>query len=164
VKKLQLFKITAALISAATIITISPFITATNYASAESEQSDATVYPQDFFKQLTFTSLSDYAINGDTYAFAQGTSVYIINDEDSEKQLIDHNCGFEIKSLNYYNDTLYLSDADGNYFYIDGTSAAKPENLYNDTSITVGGITYFLEATGSLHCFGNGSLQSVGDG
>jgi hypothetical protein len=28
----------------------------------------------------------------------------------------------------------------------------------------VGGITYFLEASGTLHCFGNGSLQSVGEG
>jgi hypothetical protein len=208
VKKLQLFKITAALLSAATIITASPFVTGLSYASAdsnknyltaaagnfsstqqvecssvsaqqdkssflstqqaatyaESAQSNATIYPQDFFKQLTFTSLSDYAICGDTYAFAQGTSVYIVGGEDDSQTLIDHNCGFEIKSLNYINDTLYLSDADGNYFFIDGTSAAKPENSYNDTSITVGGITYFLEATGTLHCFGNGSLQSVGEG
>jgi hypothetical protein len=177
VKKLSLLKKCAVLFSAATILTATGLVSlnANVYAHAQQDaapQSEAqlsdsaqTVYPDNFSSDLTFSSLADYAISGSTYAFAQGTNVYIIN-TDTEKEspsLVNLDCGFEIKNLEYLSDVLYLGDADGNAYLIDGTSSQSQISFETENPVKAGDNTYYLTNDGALYFIGGGNLLQIGE-
>ena len=50
-----------------------------------------TIYPQDtdFIKSLTFSSLSDYAVDGETYVFAEGSRVYVFENGNLSETTLD---------------------------------------------------------------------------
>lgn len=83
------------------------------FADADTEQ---TVYPQDFERELTFESpIRDYAVYGDTFAFAYNTSVCVLAYDDSgERKRTDFTHESEVSLLDYDEEgTLYFKNTSG---------------------------------------------------
>lgn len=74
-------------------------------------EGSTTVYPEDFERELTFTTpIRDYAVNGDTVAFAYNTSICILSyDESGERKRNEFIHASEISNLDY--------DAEGNLYF-----------------------------------------------
>ncbi len=96
-------------------------------AAYAEEAKAATVYPadNDFIKTLTFSSLSDYAVSGDTYAFADGKTVYVY--EDGKRQTF---------TLNERAVNLDCSRGKFYYSYADGTVCSLPETSAEEYTVT----------------------------
>lgn len=114
-----------------------------------------TEYPTEFISTLEFTALTDYAIFGDSYAFAEGTKLYIVApDEVGDVKLNSaegFDCSVEITSLGYDEDgNLYIENAEGKtYKYPDLTQTVEHE-FGSETNVVIGDYTYFIVA-GTLH-------------
>lgn len=124
----------------------------TAYAEDVSAQ---TKYPVEFANTLEFTSLTDYAIYGDTYALAEGTKLYIISTDENGDRQININegfdCAIEIKNLDYdENGDLYVGNAEGNAFKYPDMSVNVDYDFTSDDNIVIGNYTYFIVA-GKLH-------------
>jgi cell division protein FtsL len=155
VKKIGLFTMAAATIALSA--SIYAFNAPKNAASinATAAYAETQVYPENFKNTLTFSSLTDYAVNGDNYAFAEGTSLSILTVSSDDSTLTTYDCGFEIKRLEYEGDNLYLSDAEQNsYLYSGSTSKVSYTFQEKQTRVEVDGYLYF---------FGNGSLCWLND-
>lgn len=140
------------------------------FAAAEGNE---TYYPQDFDRTLAFDSpLKDYAIYNNTYAFANGTSVYVISDDDNgERSLTPYAHTSEIAALDYdENGDLYFKDImDATFLY----SSPKPtaiegEHEFQKLSRSRIDLTeevfYTLNNEGVLTFWNEGNDSEVGEG
>ncbi len=124
-----------------------------------------TIYPQDtdFIKSLTFSSLSDYAVDGETYVFAEGSRVYVFeNGNLSETTLED--CKYE---FNPSEESIAL---DSYLYHFDGDGALPAYNTSTKTPHTFSGNYTDLKQYGgkvyavkenSLYCFNGAAEQKI---
>lgn len=122
------------------------------------EDAPQTVYPSEFISELQFSSLTDYAISGDTYAFAEGTKLYILStDSDGDRKLNSaegFDCSVEIKNLDYDAEgNLYIGNALGDAFRYPDMSSAVDYTFPSggDANVTIADYTYYLRK-GLLEC------------
>ncbi|MDE5766391.1 MAG: hypothetical protein K2I17_04415, partial [Clostridia bacterium] len=135
-------------------------------------EGNQTYYPQDFERTLTLESLRDYAISGDTYAFAYGTSIRILStDESGERQLKDYPHTSEVIELDYNEKgDLYFKDImNVTYLYSSPKPTATEEEyvfqLTDITDIKIDNILYTLDKPdGLLTCRNNGTPTEIGSG
>ena len=80
-----------------------------------------TIYPDngDFVKALTFTSLTDYAVDGETYAFADGNTVLVYG----EGNLTEYEFEEKVEKLDYSDGILYYSTVSGTFTLPDSEKA-----------------------------------------
>ncbi len=142
--KLLAFAATAAVVAASTAFC---------GAGAAFADENETGYPENFTDTLTFASLTDYAVKEGEYAFAEGTSIYIVSVGEKENLLTAFECGFGIKYLNYAEDgNLYFSDGQNNaYVYPDANTSVEyslvpPSNRLTD----IGNYIYYIKNDGTL--------------
>lgn len=90
-------------------------------AAAYADESP-TQYPQaeNFTRTLEFSALSDFAADGDNYAFADGKSILIYRDGTLEKKEADRT----VSRLEYSDGALYYADGAGAVFTADNSPAA----------------------------------------
>ncbi len=116
-----------------------------------------TVYPDSFECVLSFDGgLTDYAVYGDTYAFAYNGQLAVLSGNGNNERLPDIRPVSSITALDYSEDgDLYVCFADGYCVYPD-LSEKRPLSeieIQSDTqwSVSIGGIIYALDnANGSL--------------
>ncbi len=136
-------------------------------------EGNETYYPQDFERTLTFeTPLRDYAISGDTYAFAYGTSMRILTtDESGERQLVPYVHTSELAALDYdEKGSLYFKDImDGVYLYSSPKPAVAEEGhefqkLSRSRIDLTEEVFYTLNNDGVLTYWNEGNDTQVGEG
>lgn len=116
----------------------------------------ATVYPKEFIGNLQFTSLTDYAIYGDSYAFAEGTKLYLItSDENGDRQLNSRDgfdCSVEINNLEYDNaGDLFIGNAEGKTYKYPDLSQTVEFRFTETITLQDGDYNYYLRS-GKLDC------------
>ena len=118
-------KLTAVTTALAMAIALAPSYA---FAAADGGQSECT-YPAEFISELNFTALADYAINGDTRAYAESTKLYIIApDEYGDEYLTTADCGFQITDIEYDGEgNLYLKSTDNAVYSYPGLTSAQFE-------------------------------------
>lgn len=85
-------------------------ITAFGNVAAYAAESD-TIYPsdEDFIKTLEFGALSDYAVNGEAFAFAEEQKVSVFNGGN----LTEYKFGAKVTAVDCAEDTFYCAVGDG---------------------------------------------------
>ena len=130
-------------------------IIAPTYFAAQPARADECVYPSDFVEELNFESLADYAIYGDTRAYADDTRLYIISpDKYGDEYLNEVSCQYKITDLEYGDDgTLYLNTTSGVFSYSPSDTRLQSAqfDFENLTRIQTDEYLYALNAqTGAL--------------
>ena len=123
-------------------------ITAFGNVAAYAAESD-TIYPSDgdFIKTLEFGALSDYAVNGEAFAFAEEQKVSVFNGGN----LTEYEFGAKVTAVDCAEDTFYCAVGDGTVYslpYAEGQNAAKHVMPEPETVLNIDNYTYRLtEAT-----------------
>lgn len=147
-------------------------ISSAGSAFAASEGNE-TYYPQDFDRTLAFDSpLKDYAIYNNTYAFANGTSVFVISDDDNgERSLTPYAHTSEIAALDYdENGDLYFKDIMSGVYFYSGSKPTVCEDGHEFQKLTRSRIElteevfYTLNNEGVLTYWNEGNDSEVGEG
>ncbi len=128
--------------------------------AAQAAQGDdsSEIYPTDFIEDLADTlgsTLSDYALNGQTSAFAGDTSLYVISPDDNGDMQLERKNGVTapqaITMLDYGEDgTLYFYAPPSVYRYAPETKSGYAPADYEfetNTEIDVNGYRYVLNST-----------------
>jgi len=165
-KKLFLLTTLAAAITAATI-PLSPAFAETGSAI----KFEVSEYPSSFVRTLDMSAdgLSDYAINGDTYAFASKTSIYVLStDKSGDRALESKDIGTQIAAVDFEKDKLYFKSTSGNaYAYPDAASPVEHAFPSVTYSIKIDSDLYLLNSeTSELEIFNEttGNKSKVGTG
>lgn len=156
-------KIAVAALCAATVISVGGVFAA---------EGTATVYPEDFERELTFTApIKDYAVCGDTVAFAYNTSICILSyDESGERKRSEFIHESEIAMLDGDDEgNLYFRNSSGStYLYSAKPTAVESHEFQSLTSSHVAlsdSVFYTLErGDGTLDYWNDGTRNTVGDG
>lgn len=163
-KKLFLITTLAAGIAAATIPGAAAFA-ATDGGSAES-----SLYPSSFVRTLDMSEdgLTDYAINGDTYAFAVKTTIYVLSTDKSGDRKLSKpfTAKTEITALDYTEGHLYFRNISGTYMYPDETTTVEHDFPASTHSLEIDGNQYLLNNKAELKLFNktNGDEALIGEG
>ncbi|MGN0807328.1 MAG: hypothetical protein ACI4MN_02645 [Candidatus Coproplasma sp.] len=138
----------AAMLSAASIGVGSAFA---------AEQPQTTYYPDSFECSLSFDSgLTDYAVYGDSYAFAYSGQLAVLKGNGNDERLPDINPVSYITALEYSPEgELYVCFSDGYCIYPD------MDNKYDLSGITVQGGEQYLITVGEIAYFLNNSDGSI---
>lgn len=161
-KKLFLMTTLAAVI-AATTIPAQAAIAATDSSSSAPE------YPNSFVHALDMSAdgLTDYAINGDTYAFASKTTIYVIStDKSGDKALSEFTSSTEVTALDYAEGRLYFKNTSGTYIYPDVSKLVDHEFPAVTHSLEIGEDQYLLTDQAELELFNKttGKRTPIGEG
>lgn len=116
-----------------------------------------TIYPEDeeFTKTLTFTSLSDYAIEGDRYAFAEDNQVYVYQNGSLET----HSIGENVLSLDSSDGNIYYSTKNGVYNLSDNSTSEH--SFQATTDITIDGYNYYFDSDGLLTIYNKANKSAT---
>ncbi len=122
-------------------------ITAFGNVAAYAAESD-TIYPsdEDFIKTLEFGALSDYAVNGEAFAFAEEQKVSVFNGGN----LTEYKFGAKVTAVDCAEDTFYCAVGDGTVYslpYAEGQNAAEHVMPEPETMLKLGKFIYLLEDT-----------------
>ncbi len=122
-------------------------ITAFGNVAAYAAESD-TIYPsdEDFIKTLEFGALSDYAVNGEAFAFAEEQKVSVFNGGN----LTEYEFGAKVTAVDCAEDTFYCAVGDGTVYslpYAEGQNAAEHVMPEPETMLKLGKFIYLLEDT-----------------
>ena len=94
--------------------------------TAAADDGEELYYPAEFERTLEFSSLADYAFEGEKSAFADatpsGSRLYVIApDEFGDNRLTAVDCSFAIDEMEYHEGTLYLQSSQSEiYSYSEG--------------------------------------------
>ena len=132
-----------ALLAISLLTAITAFGNVASYA-AESD----TIYPsdEDFIKTLEFGALSDYAVNGEAFAFAEEQKVSVFNGGN----LTEYEFGAKVTAVDCAEDTFYCAVGDGTVYslpYAEGQNAAEHVMPEPETMLKLGKFIYLLEDT-----------------
>lgn len=161
-RKLFLITTLAAGIAAATIPGTAAF------AATDGGTAEASLYPSSFVQTLDMSEdgLTDYAINGDTYAFAVKTTIYVLSTDASGDRKLSKpfTAKTEITALDYAEGHLYFKNISGSYIYPDETTTVKYDFPESVNRLTVGQDWYTLNSTTKelTHIDANGALSNLG--
>lgn len=153
----------AAAIAAATIPASSAFAATDGSASATPE------YPSSFIRTLDLSTdgLTDYAVNGDTYAFAVKTTIYLLyTDASGDRKLDFKDIGIQITALDYAESKLYYKSASGTYVYPDSATPTGHTFPAETFRVDIDNDLYLLNSsTTELKLFReNGNEELIGEG
>jgi len=128
-----------------TLLTAAISLSATSiYALADGE-----VYPENFDAKLTFTSLNDFAIDGEKFAFADGNYIFVY--ENGKLAKTEGELSHAVKSIDFFDGELLFKDStDEVYRYFDG-EVEKYQGEYEfitTTSATVEDYYYYFNDNG----------------
>ncbi len=127
-----------ALITISLVLAIGAAFAASAPVYAESE----TQYnPEEFVKTLVFTSLTDYAVSGQTYAFAEGNKLYVY----SEGKLVSYTHTSGITALDAADGVFYYKDINGGVFSLPDMQPASHEFKTLGDGILSGSYLYFIK-------------------
>jgi hypothetical protein len=119
----------------------------------------ATVYPEDdeFTKTLTFSALSDYAVDGNRYAFAEGNQIFVCENATLESYTLSDT----VLSLDTDGGEFFYSTKSGTYKLFDN-SVCEHEFQYT-TDTTLSGFNYYFDDDGLLTIYNkaNKSAQTL---
>jgi hypothetical protein len=130
------------------------------------EQEKATTYFDNFIESITLDSISDYAVYGDNYAFADGMQLKIVErkDDDADYSLTVFDCGFELAYLDYSDDNLYIGDTSGNAYIYPDLANKTLHNFTYPTQVSDSFHTYYLATkTQRLYCLDD-EMTEIGEG
>ena len=130
-------------------------------------------YPSKFEHTLEFdTPLRDFAVNGDTYAFAYNTMITVLSKEDNDEiKRSDFMHESEISHLDYGDDGLYFQNT-SQVTYLYGTPPTRAEHEFTNVSkapdytpLHISSSAYYtLLSNGNLKYFVSGEEQIVNGG
>lgn len=140
----------------------------TVYAAAQEDVEN--VYPQDFDRTLEIESLTDYAVYGDSFAYASNSTITIISrDESGDRKRSSYTHEYLITALDYDNDGSLYFKTSSEISYLYGSPVSQQEHEFqNLTSAKLdvsSEVFYTLERDGGkLDYWNNGARQPVGEG
>ena len=111
----------------------------------------ATIYPDEgeFTKKLTFTSLTDYAVDGEAYAFSEhtegGDSVKVFK----KGTLTEYPVEGDVDGIDYFDGVLYYQSGETVYSLPDNAESEYTLNKFDD-EIKCGGFLYYYDDQGAL--------------
>lgn len=152
----------AAILAAATIPAQGAF--------ADGPSNPAPEYPSSFVQTLDMSDdkLADYAICGDTYAFAVETSIFILyTDESGDRALESKDVGTQINAVDYAQGKLYYEIFSGSaYCYPDVVTPVEHEFAQASYSIHTDDGQYILNSKSELKLLdmNNGDENLIGEG
>jgi hypothetical protein len=129
--------------------------------------SNEIVYPDTFASKLTFSNLSDYAINGNTYAFADGTNIiFLAPNTTGDMVVTTYDCGFEVTKLEYIESNLYCADAEGKVYKYPETTLTTSQTITSSASQDINNYFYYVTSDTVLATFNkdDGTLTTFGEG
>ncbi len=88
---------------------------------AAADTGNATYYPDDFGRTLTFEGgLTDYAVHGDTFAFATGSTIHFLSDNGDDTTHDENTFGSVLNRIDYSGEDLFVE-------YLSGTTCKYPD-------------------------------------
>ncbi len=109
-----------------------------------------TIYPEDdeFIKTLELTSLTDYAVEGGLYAFADGKTVKVFNDGNYKEYAFEN----DVTDLAAENGEIYCGCSNGKVYTLDEQTCEYtfPQKV---DELLFNGYYYFTDADGKLNVF-----------
>ena len=164
VKSKRILLTTLAAVVAATTIHAQTASAATNAGS-----SPAPEYPSNFVQTLDMSEdgLTDYAIDGNTYAFAVKTTVYVLStDESGDRALESKDIGTQITAVDYAQGKLYYQITSGSaYAYPDTSTPVEHEFTQATLRVEINDSLYILNGGGELkHFDAKNDETSLGNG
>ena len=131
--------------------------------TAFADEQTAGEYPKNFLETLAFSSLNDFATDGEKFAFADGANLYVYQTESVEAgvyygslSVYSHTCAIDSVALD---DGLYFKGADGVCYLYGTVPTACDYTFANATTIATQGYIYNLVCT-SLGAFDLATNQS----
>lgn len=124
--------------------------------TAASAETGTTRYPEDgdFIKSLTFDALSDYAVDGERYAFAENSTVTLYD-------------GGNIEKITFDSAVTALDCADGIFYCSDGESVyslpgkEKSDYVMPAPAVTIDNGDYHYRLTGTMLQIAKFSVEGV---
>ena len=134
-------------------------------AFAEGESNPPPQYPSSFIQVLDMgeDGLTDYAICGDTYAFAVKTSIFILStDESGDRKLESKDIGTQITHVDYAEGKLYYEITSGSaYRYPDVSTPTEHEFPAAENNIQTDYGLYILNSKTELKLLDKGSSDEI---
>ncbi len=130
---------------------------------------DTPSYPSSFVRTLDMSDdgLTDYAIDGDTYAFAVKTTIYVLStDKSGDRKLTKpFTAKTEITAIDYAEGHLYFKNISGTYMYPDETNPVEHTFPASTHSLEIEGDQYLLNNKSELKLFNknNGDEALIGE-
>lgn len=127
-------------------------------------------YPSSFVQKLDMSEdgLTDYAINGETYAFAVKTSIYVLyTDDNGDRALESKDIGTQVTAVDYAQGRLYYKITSGSaYAYPDASTPVEHEFAEAPIRIEIGDNMYILnvDTTELKHLDNKNNETSFGEG
>lgn len=127
-----------------TISLLAAAVAATGASSAASADiGDPTVYPGFFIQNLTFDSLTDYAVGDDAYAFAEGKNVKTVENG----ELTVYELDYEVAELDYADGVFYYRDSRNNIGVLPDLSPAE-HTFEWEYQLSAGDYSYYINDYG----------------
>ncbi len=136
----------------------------TVFAAAEDE---VDVYPQDFDRTLEIEALTDYAVYGDSFAYATNSTITIISrDESGDRKRTSYTHEYLITALDYDESGKLYFKTSSEISYLYGSPVTQKDHTFQSLSSTKLDISsdvfYTLEREGGkLEYWNEGSRQPV---
>lgn len=137
--------------------------------TALADEQIAGEYPKNFLETLAFSSLNDFATDGEKFAFADGTNLYVYQTESidagvyyGDLSVYSHTCAIESVALD---DGLYFKGSDGVCYLYGQTMATCEYTFATTTTIATEGYIYNLvgENLGAFDLATNQSHTILGE-
>ncbi|MDE6690657.1 MAG: hypothetical protein K2K04_01680, partial [Clostridia bacterium] len=141
----------------------------TVFAAAEDDEKD--VYPQDFDRTLEIEALSDYAVYGDSFAYASNSTITIISrDESGDRKCTSYTHEYLITALDYDESGKLYFKTSSEISYLYGSPVTQQDHNFQGTSLSKidltdkGDVFYTLNKNGLLMYWNGGDDKIVGEG
>lgn len=140
------------------------------YITASAENTEGITIPDSFSVEMTFDSVTDYAVGNGEYAFASGKNIYVytVNASESsgynyvngEVDVYEHTSA--ILALEYKDGKLYFSDG-ATYLYSDGTATAADFEFssYSESDIPYDGDYWYYINGNDLAIYNRVTYEST---
>ncbi len=111
-----------------------------------------TIYPEDdkFIKPLTLSSLTDYAVGDELYAFADGKTVKVFSDGNYSEYAFEN----DVTDLDIKDSVIYCGCSDGKTYTLTEQAECEYTFTQKENELLYNGFYYFVkESDGSLNIF-----------
>lgn len=139
----------------------------TVFAAAEGDAQD--VYPQDFDRTLEIEALTDYAVYGDSFAYASNSTITIISrDASGDRKRTSYTHEYLVNALDYDDSGKLYFKTSSEISYLYGSPVTQEEHNFQGTKLSIinlsDAVFYTLNNEGTLTYWKGGDDKIVGDG
>ncbi len=114
-------------------------MTSGGVALAEEGDKGVTQYPESFTQTLEFSDLTDYAVGDNSYGFAEGTVIKIVENQ----TLTLYSFDFDVTALDYADGVYYYKDGNNAVFSLTDNSPSTHE-IIQTKNATIGNFYYYV--------------------